>query len=55
MNILNFELVKCLASHNLPDPVINEGSVIGKLDYCFKVNEPSTYAKNNGICVRIYS
>ena len=54
MNILNFELVECLASHNLPAPVINESNkyimhtsigaklIIGKLDYCLKVDEPST-------------
>ena len=26
---------------------------ICKLDYCLKVDEPSTNAKKNGICVRI--
>ena len=58
----------CLASHNHPAPVINEDNkyimhtsvgaklfIGGKLDYCLKVDEPSTNAKKKRICVHICS
>ena len=59
MNILNFELVEIP-----PAPVTNETNkyimhssigaklCIGKLDYCLKVDEPSSIAKEKGyVCV----
>ena len=59
MNILNFELVKI---PNFSTPVINEANtyimytsigakLFGKLDYSFKVDEPSTNAKKRDVCV----
>ena len=60
MHKLNFELVECLASHNFPAPDINEANkyimhtsigaklFICKLEYCLKVNEPSTNTKKMG-------
>ena len=66
MNKLNFELVE-MPSHNFLAPDINEANkcimhasigtklFICKLDYCLKVDEPSTNGKKNEVCVYICS